>query len=59
MPSRRSETDIAGRIRAKRETAAQARRLVTGLSVEPDHQRILEFADQLEREADELERTAP
>jgi hypothetical protein len=58
-------TDLTdeGQIKAKREAAARARRLAQQLTSEPDRTRALEFAAELEAEADalakELERTVP
>jgi hypothetical protein len=49
-----------GQIKAKREAAAQARRLAVQLTSEPDRTRALEFAAELDAEADALEQaTAP
>jgi hypothetical protein len=45
-----------GPIQAKREAAAKARRLALAVSRAKDQQRILTYADQLEKEADQLER---
>src|SRR5436190_11641599 len=48
--------DTAGRIRAKRDAAAQARRLALGIIDPLDHARMLAFADELSGEADALQR---
>ena len=47
--------DISGEVKAKREAAAQARRLAIALSDEADRRRVLTFAADLDRQADELE----
>jgi hypothetical protein len=49
-------TDLTdqGQIKAKREAAARARRLAQQLTSEPDRTRALEFADELDAEADAL-----
>jgi hypothetical protein len=54
-------TDLTdqGQIKAKREAAARARRLAQELTSEPDRTRALEFAAELEAEADALERAVP
>jgi hypothetical protein len=46
-----------GQIKAKREAAARARRLALQLTSEDDRTRALGFADELDAEADALERT--
>jgi len=51
--------DTAGRIRAKRDAAAQARRLALGVLNPRDHARMLALADELSDEADALQRDAP
>ena len=48
--------DLATQIKTKREAAAQARRLAIAFSREDDRERVLGFAADLERQADELER---
>lgn len=40
----------------KREMAARARRLVAGLIFDVDRKRLLDYADELERQAEALER---
>lgn len=45
-----------GQIKAKREAAARARRLLSGVSDEVSRSRMMAFADALEAEADALER---
>jgi hypothetical protein len=51
--------DTAGRIRAKRDAAAQARRLALGVVDPLDYARMVAFADELSDEADALQREAP
>jgi hypothetical protein len=48
--------DERGQIKAKREAAAQARRLSLGLTRPADQDRVLVFAAELEARADALER---
>ena len=48
--------DLAAQIKAKRDAAAQARRLVAALSTEEDRKRVQAFAADLEAQAAELER---
>ena len=43
-------------VRAKREAAANARRVAHGISVKADRDRVMAFADQLDAEADTFER---
>ena len=52
-------TDLTdqGQIKAKREAAARARRLAQQLTSEADRTRALQFAAELEAEADAMERT--
>jgi hypothetical protein len=45
-----------GSIKAKRESAARARRLARGLANPEDNARLLAFADELSEQADALER---
>jgi hypothetical protein len=45
-----------GSIKAKRESAARARRLARGLVNPDDNARLLAFADELNEQADALER---
>jgi hypothetical protein len=45
-----------GNIKAKRESAARARRLARGLVNPDDNARLLAFADELSEQADALER---
>lgn len=42
--------------KAKRKDAARARRLAAALALDADRQRLLDYADELEREAEALER---
>jgi len=48
--------DKRAQVRTKREAAAQARRLATAFSQDDDRKRLLDFAADLDRQADELER---
>jgi hypothetical protein len=48
-----------GQINAKREAAARARRLALQLASEPDRARAMEFAAELDAEADAMERAIP
>jgi hypothetical protein len=48
--------DLAAQIKAKRDAAAQARRVVAALSTEEDRKRVQAFAADLEAQAAELER---
>jgi len=51
-----SEVDSSKEIKAKRDAAAQARRVAISLSDEKDRRRVLALAANLDRQADELER---
>ena len=48
--------DSSREIKAKRDAAAQARRVAISLSDEQDRRRVLALAADLDRQADELER---
>ena len=50
------EVDSSREIKAKRDAAAQARRVAISLSDEQDRRRVLALAADLDRQADELER---
>ena len=50
-------TEYDGRIRAKRDAAACARRLLSGVFDEPTRQLMIAFASELEAEANALERS--
>jgi hypothetical protein len=51
--------DKEQRIRAKREAAEKARRMVLALELPEDRQRLLKFADELDAQADALEQEQP
>jgi hypothetical protein len=51
--------DIRTQIQTKREDAAKARRLATALSERSDIKKLLDFAAELEAQADALERSLP
>jgi hypothetical protein len=50
-------TEDDRRIQAKRDAAARARRLLSGVFDEPTRQRMIVFASELEAEANALERS--
>jgi len=50
-------TEDDRQIQAKRDAAALARRLLSGVSDEPTRQRMIAFASELEAEAKVLERS--
>jgi len=47
------------RIQAKREAAEKARRMALALELPEDRQRLLTFAEELDAQADDLEREQP
>lgn len=49
--------DVTGQIKAKHDAAEKARRLANYLSTDDDKARLRSFADELEADADALERT--
>ena len=50
---------IARQIKAKRESAARARRLAGQFGTAEDRDRALHFADEMDAQADELEQAHP
>jgi hypothetical protein len=59
LDSRKQAMTDQGQIKAKREAAARARRLALQLTSESDRTRALEFAAELDAEADALEHAVP
>ena len=47
--------DLRGQVLDLRERAARARAIAVGLSQEADRQRVRQFAEDLDRQADEIE----